>query len=231
LNQTNNIYSNANSQKNIENKNKGNSNLPSAFSRTPLRDEMKLNLEEDFSSWENSSVNNKDNISVSSNISRIPNISQLLSKLPKPQNKYEIDIVSESTLESMKKEDEEINDQKMDIEDEEDVKRRQQMEYEEEQKKKFLNETQVIQRKLLRPIEINKTYRSYLENKLFAIYDEEEVEDLQNRKNAEELLKTEMMKLVEYDAVNHPQKGIKVIHIKISISIIFFYRNLKYLNY
>lgn len=177
---------------------------------------MKLNLEEDLNSWETSSINNKDNLSVGSSISKIPNISQLLSKLPKPQNKYEIDIVSESTLDTMRKEEQE-DEFKMEIEDEEDRKKREQIELEEEQKKKFINETQVIQRGLLRPLEINRTYQSYLENKLFSVYDENEVEDLQIRKTAEELIKSEMNKLQEYDAINHPQKGLKV-----KIILIFF---------
>jgi len=210
LNQTNNIYTNNNNLKYTDNKSVKTNNIQSSgFGRTPLRDEMKLNSEEDLNSWENSSINNKDNFSVSSNISKIPNISQLLSKLPKPQNKYEIDIVSDTTLESMKKEDE-FDENKMDIEDEEDRKKREQMELEEEQKKKFLNETQVIQKGLLRPLEINRTYQSYLENKLFAVYDEDEIEDLNYRKTAEDLIKTEMNRLVEYDAINHPQKGVKV---------------------
>ena len=207
LNQTNNINTSKNSE--LRNKDSTNNSLTSAFGRTPLRDEMKLNLEEDLNSWETASINNKDNFSVSSSISRIPNISQLLSKLPKPQNKYEIDIVSDSTFDSMRKEDVETEN-KMEIEDEEDRKKRHNEEKEEERKKKFLNETQVIQRGLLRPIEINKTYQSYLENKLFSVYDEDEIEDLQFRKTAEELIKNEMNKLVEYDAVSHPQKGIKV---------------------
>jgi hypothetical protein len=171
---------------------------------------MKLNLEEDLNSWETSSLNNKDNFSVGSNLSKVPNISQLLSKLPKPQNKYEIDLISESTLDSMRKEEQE-DDTKMEIEDEEDKNKRERNDIEEEQRNKFLNETQVIQRRLLRPMEINKTYQSYLENKLFSVYDEDEVEDLQFRKTAEELIKNEINKLVECDAINHPQKGIKVI--------------------
>lgn len=209
LNKTNNIHSSKNSELRSKNNANNSNSIPSAFGRTPLRDEMKLNLEEDLNSWETASINNKDNFSVSSNISKIPNISQLLSKLPKPQNKYEIDLVSESTLDSIRKEEEEMEN-KMDIEDEEDRKKRERNEKEEEQREKFLNETQVIQRKLLRPVEINKTYQSYLENKLLAVYDEEEVEDLQLRKTAEELIKNEMNKLVEYDAIAHPQKGIKV---------------------
>lgn len=219
LNQTNNIYNSKNSE--LRNKSAINNTIPSTFGRTPLRDEMKLNLEEDLNSWDASSVNNKDNFSVGSSISKIPNISQLLSKLPKPQNKYEIDIISETTLDSMRKEEEE-DEIKMEIEDEEDRKKREQMEKEEEQKKKFLNETQVIQRGLLRPMEINNTYQSYLENKLFSVYDEDEVEDLQYRKTAEELIKEEMNKIVECDAINHPQKGIKVNTLLIELYLINF---------
>lgn len=171
---------------------------------------MKINLENDVNSWDNSSVNNKDNFSVNSNFTKLPNINQLLSRLPKPQNKYEIDIIDDETLNIMKKE-EESTDVPMEIEDEEDKKKRIQQEIEQEEKLKFVNETQVIQRALLRPLELNKTYQSYLENKLLSIYDEEEIEDLEYRKEAEELLMAEMNKLIEYDAINHPQKGLKVI--------------------
>jgi len=180
LNQTNNIYSNNNNLKYTDNRSIKGNNIP-GFGRTPLRDEMKLNSEEDLNSWENSSITNKDNFSVNSTISKIPSIFQLLSKLPKPQNKYEIDIVSDNVLESMKQE-EDFDENKMDIEDEEDRKKREQMEHEEEQRRKYLNETRVIQKGLLRPIEINKNYQSYLESKLFSVYDEDEIEDLNYRK-------------------------------------------------
>lgn len=169
---------------------------------------MKINLEDEMSSWENSSVS-KDNFSVNSNTSKAPTINQLLSRLPKPQNKYEIDIIDDVSLEALRKEDN--TDIQMEIEDEEDKNKRIRIEQEENQKEKFLNQSQVIQRGLLRPLEINKTYESYLENKLFSIYEDDQVEDLELRKLAEGLIKNEMMKLLEYDSINHPQKGTKVI--------------------
>ena len=205
---TNNINSsNVNMNKSMDVKNP---KTPSVSGKTPLRDGLNINLGEDINSWENSSVNNNDGFSVaSSGFGKMPNISQLLSNLPQPKNKYEIDIIDDNTLESMKLEDE-LPDTEMTIEDEDDKKRRMEYEREEEERKKFKNETMVIQRKLMRPIEINKNFRSYLGTKLDSIYSDE-IDDLDYRKNAEELVKEEINKLVEFDFINHPEKGAKVI--------------------
>ncbi len=154
-------------------------------------------------------MNNLDGYSVtSSNIPKIPNISQLLLNLPKPKNKYEIDIIDDSTINSMKLEDE-FTDTDMAIEDEDDKKKRLEYERIEEERKKFKNETQVIQRKLIRPIDINKNFKSYLANKLDSIYSDE-IDNLEYRKTAENLVQEEMNKLVENDFINHPEKGAKV---------------------
>lgn len=177
-----------------------------------MRDGLNINLTEDHNnSWDVSSLNNNnDGFSVTSSsiFGKSQNISQLLLNLPQPKNKYEIDIIDEDTLESMKNE-ENFLDVEMTIEDEEDKKRRLEREREEEEMKKFKNETQVIQRKLLRPIDINRNYQSYLGGKLDLIYSDE-IDDFDYRKNAEELVQEEIKKLVESDFVNYPEKGIKV---------------------
>lgn len=166
---------------------------------------MNINLNDDYNNnWENSSLNN----SISTFNNKAPNISQLLSNLPQPKNKYEIDIIDDDTLKSMKLEEDNM-DTEMTIEDEDDKKKRLEMEKLEEERKKFKNETQVIQRKLMRPIDINRNFSSYLSNKLDSIYSDE-IEDLEYRKNAEELLQEEISKLVENDFINYPEKGVKV---------------------
>ena len=174
-----------------------------------MRDGLNINLGDDINSWENSSINNNDGFSeASSNTFKMPNISQLLSNLPKPKNKYEIDIIDDDTLNSMKLE-EELPDTEMTVEDEDDRKRRLEIERNEEERKKFQNETQVIQRKLMRPIDINRNFQSFLANKLDSIYSDE-IDNLEYRKNAENLVLEEISKLVENDFINHPEKGAKV---------------------
>lgn len=181
-----------------------------ASSKTPLRDGLNINFGEDINSWENSSINQNDGYSIasSSGLSKMPNISQLLSNLPQPKNKYEIDIIDDDILNSMKLE-EELPDTEMTVEDEDDKKRRLENERIEEERKKFKNETQVIQRKLMRPIDVNRNFQSYLSGKLDSIYSDE-IDDLDYRKNAEILVQEEIKKLVENDFINHPEKGTKV---------------------
>jgi pre-mRNA-splicing factor CDC5/CEF1 len=170
-------------------------NETKASIKSNLRDEMKINLEEDLiNSWENS--RNKTDSFLA------PSVKNLLSSLPKPVNKYDISLMDDVSMEAIKNE-EQVSEKKQKIEeDSEEKDKRLLHERIEREKIEFLQQSKVIQRKLPRPAEINYTYRSDNENN---IEDDSDV-----RLYAEELIRNEMVKLVEYDMINFPIKGAKI---------------------
>ncbi|CAF3588977.1 unnamed protein product [Adineta steineri] len=114
-----------------------------------------------------------------------------LSRLPKPKNDYEI-VLPDST-------DQVNDDDKMDTlnindEDQADIDQRRRDEKRRKEQELFKRQTQVVQRDLPRPNDINLTI-------LRPTNAEGPMTDLQK---AEELIKQEMLVLLHYDAANNP---------------------------
>jgi pre-mRNA-splicing factor CDC5/CEF1 len=163
-------------------------------SKTPLRDDLNINSED--SAWENSSA-----------VSSVKNhsVKFLLSNLPKPLNKYEIDFTDNS--EELKQE---INQSDVEmVEDSEDKNNRVSKEREEKERIDSLLRSQAVQRKLPRPYDVNKNYKSYSEIKI-SLQEDQDEEDKKNKLQAEEMIKNEMIRMVQSDSINHPIKGNRI---------------------
>jgi pre-mRNA-splicing factor CDC5/CEF1 len=172
--------------------------------KTPLRDEMNINMsDENPNAWENSIVNASNSFNE---FNKPLPVKFLLSNLPKPQNKYEIDF-TDNTQQIEKEIIEQENKEKI-PEDAEDVKAKNIYLQEQKEKLESLHQTQAVQRDLPRPSEINYNYRSYDDIKMSV--SDEEIENFELIQRAEELINHEMKKLLEYDAINHPVKGNKI---------------------
>jgi len=171
---------------------------------------MKINIDEDLNHWEASSVRDSE-ISSRHKPGNKGYVKSLLSNLPKPSNNYEIDIMD--SVEPLKNEDEDQNAEL--IEDEEDRIKKANIEKARKEMEEFLNQTQVVQKKLVRPIEINENYtpydiRSLVEN--INKYTNIEISDEDDlRIVAETQIKNEMLRLLQNDLINYPLKGSKVI--------------------
>lgn len=114
-----------------------------------------------------------------------------LSRLPKPKNDYEIVLPDTA--------DEVANDEQMDTgdnreEDQADIDQRRRAVKRRQQEEHFKRQTQVVQRNLPRPNDINLTI-------LRPANAKGPMTDIQK---AEELIKDEMLVLLHYDAVNNP---------------------------
>ena len=176
--------------------------------RTPLRDEMKINVDEDLNAWENNSIRTSE---ISSTNKPQPKgyVKNLLSNLPKPSNNYEIDIMD--SVEPLKEnEAEEYKDR---VEDEEERLINLNKEKEQREMLEFLNQSKVIQKKLVRPVEINQNYTPYDIRGLVVNANRDidmvsGAEDL--RIVSETYIKEEMLSLLQNDAINYPVKGGKV---------------------
>jgi pre-mRNA-splicing factor CDC5/CEF1 len=180
-----------------------NSSNTKLTSKTPFRDEMNINTGEDSSNaWENSSVS-----MVSNTTSQKTSVKFLLSNLPKPSNKYEIDFTD--NRENLIKEIEESQSKNKLTEDSEDRNQRLIEERKTRDQLEFLHQTHVVQRNLPRPYDINYNYKSYAEIRL-SVDDQVDDETRELKLRAEEMIKNEMLKLVEYDSINHPVKGNRI---------------------
>ena len=169
--------------------------------KTPLRDEMSINtMEDNQNAWEHSIAN------VSAIEMKPKPVKLLLSNLPKPQNKYEIDFTD--TTEQLEKEimDKEFHDKI--AEDAEEINARNRTKQIEKEQLENLHQTKAVQRDLPRPFEINYDYRSYSDIKMSV--SDEEIDNADLIQRAEEFVKIEMIKLQEYDAINHPLKEGKI---------------------
>lgn len=114
-----------------------------------------------------------------------------LSRLPRPKNDYEI-VVPDGSEQA-------TDDDQMDTlaqrdEDQADIDQRRREAKRREDEERFKRQTQVVQRNLPRPLDINLTV-------LRPANAEGPMSDLQK---AEELIKQEMLVLLHYDAVNNP---------------------------
>ena len=177
---------------------------------------MKINIDEE-NTWENSSVRasqlGRSNLNeLKTHGTSSTYVKALLSNLPKPSNNYEIDI-----MDSVEPEKEEDDEPTPIIEDEEERLIKLKKEKERREREEFLNQSTVIRRKLIRPVEVNKDYITYDERQLKSDISnninntnqiEEENKDI--RFLCEEYIKNEMMRLLQHDSVNYPVKGNKV---------------------
>lgn len=111
-----------------------------------------------------------------------------LSSLPTPKNDYEIvvpdDEQEEDTMESAS----------MSVEDQADIDSKRVAAEKERLRKEMLLRSQVIQRDLPRPIEINSS----------VLRPVNEMQGLNDLQKAEEMIKQEMMTMLHYDALNDP---------------------------
>ena len=157
---------------------------------------MKINLDEDLNSWENNSVKVA-NSNSELNTSNKGYLKFMLNNLPKPSNNYEIDIMD--SVEPLKEEEQDKNEI---IEDEEERIIKFKEEKANKERIEFLNQTQAVQRKLVRPVEVNEHYSELSQ------------QHLNNNLKIEELskyyIKSEMNRLIKNDSLNYPMKGIKV---------------------
>ena len=159
-----------------------------------FRDEMEINKEKDL--WENNS-----NIDYSSNLNLKTNIKQIFENIPKPNNKYTIEVDDKDKLENEEFEEKNKEENKMVI-DMEDIKKEQMRQLEEENNKNEICSV-VIKKKLPR---INLTEEKI---NLFLNYDF----GIKNKNLliANELVKEEICKLIKKDNINYPFKGMNVI--------------------
>jgi pre-mRNA-splicing factor CDC5/CEF1 len=189
----------------INNNNLSNTKLTNSqlTERTPLRDEMNINMsEENQNAWENSIVNASNSIS---DFKPLP-VKLLLSNLPKPQNKYEIDFTDNT--DQIEKEIEEKELKQKIPEDAEQTKARNMYLQQQKETLEILHQTNAVQRDFPRPSEINYNYRSYSDIKMSV--SDEEIPNSELIQRAGEYVNKEMIKLLEYDAINHPMKGSKI---------------------
>jgi pre-mRNA-splicing factor CDC5/CEF1 len=167
----------------------------SAIPGTPFRDEMRINLE-GSTNWENTSR--------ADSTFQKPNVKSLLSSLPKPQNNYEIDL--SDNIESLNNQTADDQDVEMDVEDAEERERRIQMEKDEIYNQEEKLRSKVISRNLLRPFEVNNLYECYSYEKMLQTDDFD-----QYTQQAEDLIRVEMLRLANKDAIEFPIKGAKTV--------------------
>ena len=99
--------------------------LESSLFKSPLRDEMRINMEDSLSNtWENQSTANNLYKTTNSLVKVNPKtqLKNLLGTLPKPQNNYDIDILEAMQSKNLQEEENEGNDKIM--EDAEDREKR-----------------------------------------------------------------------------------------------------------
>lgn len=197
----------------ISSKQYSNSNVNSSN----YRDSFGINNSEN-NEWEtNITANNKyikEETNLENKLFKAPiNLKSLLNNLPKPQNNFELDLSENlENLENLKQQD--IKDMEVDeeyIEDNEDKTNRLLLERQLREQENYLNQTLVTQRNLLRPLEINYNYSSYIDMKIQDDdYHIEEENASLDFKQSEHLIKNELLKLLENDAINFPLKGAKI---------------------
>ncbi|XP_058788836.1 cell division cycle 5-like protein [Phymastichus coffea] len=145
--------------------------------QTPLRDKLNINPEDALEGSETPLIQKQAKNELIAS----------LSTLPAPKNDYEI-VVPEEALEE---ETETSTD--MIVEDQADVEAREQQELIEQQKRDLAKRSQVLQRGLPRPFEVNLN--------VLRPPNEVSLTDLQK---AEEMIKKEMITMMCYDAIKNP---------------------------
>ncbi|XP_043464216.1 cell division cycle 5-like protein [Leptopilina heterotoma] len=143
---------------------------------TPIRDKLNINSEEALEGSETPTLKKQAKEQLWAG----------LRSLPTPRNDYEIVVPEDET--------DEIGQTSMNdiIEDQADVDARKQQEIIEQKQRELARRSQVIQREMPRPIEVNLNILRPTSDSL---------NDLQR---AEELIKREMITMLQYDALNNP---------------------------
>ncbi|KAL2726745.1 cell division cycle 5-like protein [Vespula squamosa] len=147
---------------------------------TPVRDKLSINPDEGIAGSETPVIQKQAKEQLRAG----------LIALPAPRNDYEIVVPEDETI------DENTSTPANDIvEDQADIDARQQQELLEQKKRELARRSQVIQRDLPRPVEVNMSIlRPFVETPLT---------DMQR---AEELIKKEMITMLQYDALQNPMQ-------------------------
>lgn len=159
-------------------------NTKSKTIETPLRDEMKINFEEEgINTWEKE----VDQSTLSSTLTPKMRINSMLTSLPKPKNNYEIDLLDEysDNLLRLKNQVEEEAKQNVIEKDSEDVEKSERELKLSKEKEEMLKQSAVIRRNLPRPIDIPKM----------------NIED-----PTKSLIFEQMIQMITNDAINYPFK-------------------------
>lgn len=151
-------------------------NTPGIITQTPVRDKLNINPE--------TSIDGNETPAEQKQLKHQLSID--LGTLPIPKNDFQIVIPDNEIIDDIN-DNENINI----IEDQADIDARKHEEYLEKQKKELEKRSQVIQRNLPRPSEVNTD----------IFRDNSSLTDLQK---AEELIKKEMINMMQYDAVLNP---------------------------
>ncbi|XP_014233346.1 cell division cycle 5-like protein [Trichogramma pretiosum] len=155
----------------------------SVVGQTPLRDRLSINPEEALDPSETPIIQKqaKDQLRVK------------FDSLPAPKNDFEIVIPEEEINEG-----DEANAAMEIVEDQADIDAKKQQAILEQQKLELAKRSQVIQRNLPRPLEVN----------LNILRPSNDVSNLTDQQKAEELIKREMVKMMCYDILKNPQPHI-----------------------
>lgn len=154
------------------------------FTPANVRDKLNINPEDSLSVTETPAAYKHFQRQVKSSLR------EGLASLPAPKNDYEI-VVPDEEQEEM------TENTEMSIEDQADVDEKRIIDEKERQRQALLLRSQVIQRDLPRPIEINTT----------MLRPTSEMQGLTDLQKAEELIKQEMITMLHYDALNDPVLG------------------------
>jgi len=157
------------------------------FTPANVRDKLNINPEDSLSVTETPAAYKHFQRQVKSSLR------EGLASLPAPKNDYEI-VVPDEEQEEM------TENTEMSIEDQADVDEKRIIDEKERQRQALLLRSQVIQRDLPRPIEINTT----------MLRPTSEMQGLTDLQKAEELIKQEMITMLHYDALNDPVLGTSV---------------------
>lgn len=157
------------------------------FTPANVRDKLNINPEDSLSVTETPAAYKHFQRQVKSSLR------EGLASLPAPKNDYEI-VVPDEEQEEM------TENAEMSIEDQADVDAKRIEDEKERQRQALLLRSQVIQRDLPRPIEINTT----------MLRPASEMQGLTDLQKAEELIKQEMITMLHYDALNDPVLGTSV---------------------
>uniref|UniRef100_A0ABD2WMM0 Uncharacterized protein n=1 Tax=Trichogramma kaykai TaxID=54128 RepID=A0ABD2WMM0_9HYME len=155
----------------------------SVVGQTPLRDRLSINPEEALDPSETPIIQKqaKDQLRVK------------FDSLPAPKNDFEIVIPEEEINEG-----DDANTAMEIVEDQADIDAKKQQAILEQQKLELAKRSQVIQRNLPRPLEVN----------LNILRPSNDVSNLTDQQKAEELIKREMVKMMCYDILKNPQPHI-----------------------
>lgn len=162
----------------------GNTARGGNFTPANVRDKLSINPEDTMSVTETPAAYKHYQRQVKSSLK------EGLASLPAPKNDYEIVVPDEE-------QEDEVENTEMTVEDQADLDAKRIAEENEKARQAMLLRSQVIQRDLPRPLEINTT----------MLRPSSEMQGLTDLQKAEELIKQEMITMLHYDALNDPVSG------------------------